>query len=352
MKIRKLRARDLPQVLDLLERFGEEPSQSGMLRRYGGAFLVSQDLSQLLPPQYQFLPAIYVAMSEEDVLGFIWLSQDGYRTDRWRIEQIIIDPAADNPLEVGAHLVHFIINRYGAEGVQTFLALVDARYEQALSLLKGCGFRHSTRLHSYVLTESEPESLRALAQETFPPGCFFREAGRGDRQALQSLYMASLPAEQRLFLQKSAEAFSRPWFRCLADRFDGTLFKRWIVQSSASREILAALSVTTQDFQQFHLEALIHPHWADGVAALIGLGVNHALKSTRKPYIRISAYEFQKEQRNFLDGHGFQWESVAEVLVKDYWRPIEDKPLKLATPILLLNRGKTSPACFWPLQRD
>ena len=54
----------------------------------------------------------------DQVLGLIWLSRDGARNNRWKIDQVIVDPMAST-YDVGTQLVNYVINRYGGAGVQT-----------------------------------------------------------------------------------------------------------------------------------------------------------------------------------------------------------------------------------------
>ena len=92
IKIRALGTKELKQVLTLLKQYGHEELEYSVLRRLRQLYVPLHVLSQLLPPQWQFMPGIYVAVARDDVMGLVWLTQDGHRNNRWSIDELIIDP--------------------------------------------------------------------------------------------------------------------------------------------------------------------------------------------------------------------------------------------------------------------
>lgn len=337
IKIRPLGAQELRQVFHLLERYGENDFEYPILQKFRQLYVPIQRASQMLPAQFQFLPAIYVAVSHRKVLGLIWLSRDGKKRNRWKIDQLIIDPD-EFSYDVGTQLVHYIINRYGGEGVQTFLAYVDSHCDQALGLLKSCGFRHCTRLHGYQLEnptiiDGRKESITGL-----------READGADRHKLQQLHSYSLVPEVRLSLEKTPADFSKPFLERLGEKMRGVFAKRWVVEDTARDLLLGSLEVYTVNYKDYHLSLMISPGWADGFEPLLRLGIQHVLNNTRTAKIHLQIYDFNKDEMAMVEQLGFSRSSMAEVLVKDYWIPLEDTLAKPSSPIVLFT-GKASPAC-------
>ncbi len=336
IKIRAMGVRELKQVLNLLERFTDEDFEYRVLENFQQLYAPIQRFSQMLPPQWQFIPAIYVAVSNGKVLGLIWLSKDGHKASRWKIEQLIIDPD-EFSYDVGTQLINYVINRYGAEGVQTFLALVHNRYEQALSLLKSCGFRHVSRLHVFV--HEHPSSL---AVQEAPIGSL-RESDGGDRYKLKALHDESLPIEKRIPLEKNPKDFSSSWLQMFSDRLKGIFHKRWVVEDRANDLFVGSLEITTENYKDFQLNVMVSPGWQDGYEDLLRYGIQHVMQHTENARIHVHAYEFHPEFLETLRDLNFQRVYEAELLVKDYWVPLGDKPEKRTSPILLFA-GKPSTA--------
>lgn len=338
MKIRPLGFKTLQPTLHLLE--GEEGASfhSHFLRRFGVGAVALCRMSHWLPAFLQFLPALYVAESADgEVLGLISLSQDGGTRSRWRIDQLVTDPRQSS-LDVGHQLVHFAINRYGAEGAQTFLAWADSRFEGALALLKSCGFRQVTRATQYRKTLS-------AGTRHGPAEVFLREATDDDAEALQTLYNESLPVEVRTSLAKTPNDFKLSWSRKSSDRLRGVFFKRWVAVHSGSRPLQGALELITTDYENYHLNLLSSPGWLDGYTTLLDAAMRQVLKSTDQPTLHVKVFDFQSEPKVHLESLGFEAETSFHVLVRDYWVQTKDPLIEPLAPIRLLM-GKTSPACF------
>ncbi len=339
IKIQAMGIKELKQVFSLLEQFTEESFKSEVLEQFQHLYGPIQQISQALPPRLQFTPAIYVALSKEKsqtkVLGLIWLSKDGKKNNRWKIEQLIIDPQ-EFSFDVGAQLINYVINRYGAEGVQTFLAVVHHQYEQALSLLKSCGFRHVTRLHYFC--HENPTSLASQK----PDIRGLREVTASDRFRLKELHLASLPTDKRLSFEKSHRDFNPSFFENMVNGINGVFSKRWVVEDRIHETLLGSLLMSTTNLKDFHLELTLSPAWEDGYEDLLNFGIYHALQQTSTPRLFVEAFAFNDYQLKHLEQLQFSRLHDAEILVKDYWIPLKDQE-KRTSPVLLFD-GKPSTA--------
>lgn len=336
IKIRALRPTELKQVLILLNRYSDQESEYSLLQRMQQMYIPMHRLSQLLPLNLQFMPAIFVAVSRDKVLGLIWLSKDGRHHRRWRIDHLILDPDSFS-YDVGTQLINYVINRYGGDGVQTFLAYVDQYYNTGLGLLKSCGFRRCGRLHYFshqnpTTIQLEPISLSGL-----------RVAINTDCADLKGLYNDSLPVEARVCLEKTSRDFYRPIGRSVLDKIKGVFFKRWVVEDAVREHLVGFADITTADYKDFYLSVSVSPGWEDSYPDLLTYVIQQVLLITGNARLHIDCYEFNKKGLETLEKLGFHRNSIAEVLVKDYWIPIEDKGARLTSPILLFS-GKTTPA--------
>ena len=339
IKIQPMRAKELQQVLHLLERFSEDDFEYRVLEHLRQLYGPIQRVSQMLPPRWQFVPAIYVAVSNGKVLGLIWLEKDGKNETRWKIEQLIIDPE-EFSFDVGAQLLNYVINLYGAEGIQTFIATVHNQYEQALGLMKSCGFRHVTRLHAYC--HEAPQELKENHNHQDILRAV-RESSGSDRHALKALHDDSMPADKRLSLGKSHRDFGGNWLDDLSANLVHRLFsRRWVVEDRTRDTLLGTLLITSEKDQDFFLSICVGPVWEEGFQKLLDFGVERVLAHSSKARIFVNIYAFHEAQRQWVESVGFSRLYEAEVLVKDYWIPLKNEN-RLTSPVMFFT-GNTSTA--------
>jgi ribosomal protein S18 acetylase RimI-like enzyme len=342
VKIRLMAPSDYQQVVALLQQFGDGAYAYSPVWPFRALYPAAVWMFQGLSATQQPLPYILVAVSEGSVRGLLWLSADGLGKSRWRIEQLIVHPD-ESALDVGKHLVAYAIHHYGAQGVRTFVAKVESACEPVLALLKASGFRHATRIQNYHLNVETPRHRVAYAAQD---GMSLRLAHAEDRPALAEVYQDMLPAELRPSLGKIPKDFMRSPLCLLSDPLSGLSYHRWL---AAQLGVKMAVEMLTIGYQTFHVGFLI-PQGLSGVAkSLLDAALHKIYQTSNRPIIHARAYEFQKELQVAIAAEGFVWNSSTEVLVCDYWRPLEQSILEETLPlqgVLALFGGKTSPACF------
>lgn len=339
-KIRSLGNKELKQVLSLLERFSGDEFNYPVLERFQTLYMPFHLINHFLPLGCKFLPDIYVATAEDRVLGLVWLSRDGHRQDRWKIDQVIIDPDYYAAYDVGRQLMYYVINKFGAMGVETFLAYVDPHYTEGLALLKECGFRHCTKMHTFHL-ESVDEAIKTMPLSIQG----LREARRSDARKLQELYSETLSPEVRISLRKSPQDLYPHPLEKFKRQCQGEFFKRWVIGHNQQDYLYGSVSIATWDYRNFDVSVLVSPAWEQGTEDLIRFAIQQISKSTSSPRISLNSYEFQKSKTQALQNLGFTRSGTTEILVKDYWTPVKDKSLRAKSPVILFaNRGRTSPA--------
>jgi len=336
IKIRALRSSELKQVLSLLNRYSDRESEYSVLQKMQQLYIPVHRLSLLMPLNLQFMPAIFIAAAENKVLGLIWLSPDGRHYRRWKIDHLILDPDSSS-YDVGTQLVHYVINRYGGEGVQTFIAYVDQYHNTGLALLKSCGFRRCGRMHYFSHQNPTALKLSPISLEGL------RESSNGDCNRMATIYNDGLPPEARVCMEKSGRDFYRSPSKRIADKAKGLFYKRWVVQDMARDCLTAAIELSSADYQEFYINVLTAPGWESSYRDALTYAIQQVLLITGGGKIYIDCLEFNKHGIEVLEQMGFHRASIAEVLVKDYWIPIEDKGDRLQSPLLLFS-GRTTPA--------
>lgn len=357
--IRAIRPRQLRQVIDLLTtHLSDSPLQDltaeacqeanqanpyqHLLHELTLLNLPLLTISHLLPPDIQFMPGLYVAASPEHVLGLIRLSRDGKKRNRWRIDEMIIDSGV-SAYDVGSQLINYVINRYGGAGVQTFLAKVTSDQDQALGLFKSCGFRHCTRVNVY--RHQEPASLFDPKETHLVKHSIkgMRPLSQRDMDKLLQLHRECLPTELRLSLEKDRQDFETSIADYLNHRLQGQMHMQFVVEDVARDVIMGWVQIQSTNYKHFQVSMLTHPGWPDLAYDLLDAALRKVVTTTRSAKVEIEVLDCHKDQITQLEAMGFERISSAELLVKDYWIPLQENKSRLRSPLLIFE-GKTSPA--------
>ncbi|MCA9799279.1 MAG: GNAT family N-acetyltransferase [Cyanobacteria bacterium HKST-UBA06] len=346
VKIRPIGPNDLKQVLALLETQPDEAFDYPGLGRFGPFYLPFHQISHWLPLKLTFLPGIFVAVEQKKVLGLVWISQDGANVARWKIDQLLLDPSriagiGPSALDVGRQLIDYVINTYGAKGVETFLAYVDNQYDQGLALLKECGFRHCARLQHYERAGAPSTAVTDLI-ETHSSHSLLREAKGFDRTKLSELYAETLPPEVRVSLRKTGADF---FPGCCTKMLYQGFYKHWVLGEAEKVYLMGSVSIKSRDYRHFQMQVIVNPGWQDGLLALLAVALRHVYQTTREAVVTTNVFEFHGETAQALKLIGFEYNNTSQVLVRDYWSTSSRDSEAIRNPVLLFtNRGRTSPA--------
>jgi hypothetical protein len=343
-KIRRLGNRELRQVIDLLSKFAHDAATTHTLKRLQSLYIPFHTLNSLLPLSLKFMPEVFVASDEGRVLSLIWLSQDGHRRDCWKIDEIIINPETDSSLAVTKQLVQYSLSQLGARGVETFLAYLDVSSVDGIGLLKECGFRHCTRLHTWSWEASESISADDFSGVSKVTG--LREATSWDIKQLQSLYSDSLPPEVRVSLRRLPSELHPSLDQQVLKRCTGSFYKAWVVPHSSQQYLLAYVGLSSQDYRDFRLHLIVSPGYDDELEPLLLFGVSQVLKNGSRVSVTLDCFDFQKSWPDILQKYHFESCGTTEILVKDVFVPLSEQSNPLTSPVLLFGKpgGRTSPA--------
>lgn len=349
VKIRPLGPNELKQVLHLLQQFGDNEFSYAALEHLQSLFLPFHQMSHWLPLRLTFMPGIYVAVEQHHVLGLVWVSQDGGNPQRWKIDQLILNPQdmsslGRSALDVGRQLIDYVITSYGAKGVETFLAYVDTHYDQGLALLKECGFRHCTKVTTYHYEGAMSEGMAPMIK-AHSHNPLLREVKAQDRPKLTELYAESLPPEVRVSLRKTGDDLFPSGFQRCSWSLGSGLYRHWVVGEPEKVYLMGSVAIHSKDYKHYQIRLIVSPGWQDGLEGLLAIALRHIYHTTSHPVIQIEVYEFHHPIQQALSSLGFQTALTTQVLVKDYWVSTSKDPELLQNPVLFLaNKGRTSPA--------
>lgn len=346
--IKPIGRRDLKHIVSMLE--SDLPEQPSLLMPFLDSLrrmiVPIYQLNEWLPLPLKALPGIYVAMGGSTVLGAISLSRDGHSIERWRVENVLINPNVSVATDVGQQLVEYALNRYGAQGVETFLAQVDLHDNTGLALFKASGFRHCAQRHSYQLSLGKNPDI-VIPSIGIGSIDQLREAIRSDGVKLKELYAETLPPEVRTSLRKKAQDLMNPWYQTLWEHgfWAHPYHRHWVVGSRYKDYLMGSLSIETQDYTHFNATLFCSPGWDDGLTLLAQLTLAHIAQHNKEAVITVPCFEFHKAKMAVLESLGFERIETTEILVRDYWQLSQTPLSALKNPLLLFSdKGKPSPA--------
>lgn len=333
VKIEAMNSLQFKQVQHLLHRYSTTESDFVALNRLKQLYGPLQWVSQLLPPRWQFLPSVFVAIQAHQVVGVLWLHRDGHQTHRWRIEQLILDPEHGS-FEIGKLLVDYVINQYGASGIEQFSTEVHHDNEDAQSLLKEVGFRQIGRLHTFNTT-TQPETP-PIQHEPRIDG--LREFRQRDAEGVHTLQIDSLPVTARLYLDRHVDDFKSHFIQHVQRNFSGVFYKQWVITHPSQPLFTGYLSIKTNNHQHFTIQLICSPGWQDGFDDLLQFAIYKIQQQTSRPSIQNRSFGFHDYQHKILEARGFKRVYESQLLVKDYWTRMQSKTaLKAASPLLLID---------------
>jgi hypothetical protein len=362
LKIKPLGSRQLKQVINLLEenahhdytpltttsnyRLTNQPTLRA-LKRFKHLYIPVHRLNLCLPLSLQFLPGLFVATSKDTLLGFIGLSKDGRQTTRWRIDQLLIDP--NQAMDV-TQLIQYAIHRYGAEGVETFIAFVMPCDDDAMRVLNAAGFRNPTQLLTYHYPNIDKPDFALNQLES--PLSKLRVANSNDSTALMGLYNSQLPVEHRGTFKKNRQDFYPNLGTRLTQALKGDFSKRWVLEDVTHNPpiLLGSVALTSENFIDFTIDILLHPGWQDPLLSNVGpmllqWGLMQAKSSSAKARVFCNSYHFATGLTNLLVQQQWTVATTLCVLVKDYWNPIHTHARQHQSPIMLFDPLGVSPVC-------
>ena len=347
IKIQPLRRRHMNQVRILLgggALIGPDPvSQKAVAILSGGTTNVcfGQWMSRFLSVQERRNTMYYVAVDADKVLGLIGLTQDGFGNRRWWLSPVVIDPS-ESTYDIGNQLVHYVVNLYGGDGVQSFVAPALAEDSITQGVLKAAGFRSCTRLWQFHL-ESITKAKDYL--DSAPkPQCRLVEARSHHMYAVSQVYNDALSPVVRVSLGRCPKDFELPWLARFNRWVSGQFSKGWVWIDPARDTIFGYVAITSTNFIDYTLLVVTSPGRTDGYDDLVRFGLNQIRNSSQSARVHAVAMDNQEEWQTALTHACFEPVPPQHLLVKDYWVPLSPAATILKNPLLLLDGGKASPA--------
>lgn len=339
VKIRPLKLSDSRQVEIFLEEVDVSVQSTFNLEH---ALKIKPDpfkmLHFYLPLQWKFMHETYLALENNEIIGLIGLVPDCKSKLRWKIDELFLKP---NSYDVGKLLVDFIVNKYGAEGVENFLTEVNSTNSDALDLFKNaCGFRYCTLNHTYkhTLNGKYPDRVDIAN---------FRRVCSADNSKLYDLYLECLTPQTKMSLDKTARDFNFGIVSKITDKINGYYTTKWLLENPNNNSALALATMITNDFKTFQVYIITSLPYSEYYSTILDYITRYAgLKNMHSTLLITVSEAIQSHSKyiEILEEQKMEHVQTCNILVKDYWRPLKEART-LTTPSIILFPEGTSPAC-------
>jgi hypothetical protein len=295
-----------------------------------------RSLHSRLPLSWKTLQEGYIAIENNTIQGLISLEPDSRSKHRWKINQLYLKP---NAYDVGKLLIDYIVNKYGADGVETFITEIDALNTDAANLFQNaCGFRFCTNEHIFKHDlEGTNGGINNLPQ--------LKKFTSADSTRLYDLHLECLKPQAKVSLEKTAKDFSFNLADVLKRQAKGISQFRWVLEEPESKHFIAANSIVTFDNNVFYIYIYTALPYADYYSSLVDFCFHQVGLRNRKAtaYIRVcEAIQSHSKLLNVLQERELEQVQSTILIVKDYWRPLKERKPLTTSPIIIFPEGTST----------
>lgn len=286
-------------------------------------------LHEVLPLKLKFLSETFVLEEKKELSGMITVSTVKGNHSKIFINRLFL---SHDYFNTGKQLIDFIMAKFGAKGANAFLCLIDDSYSELLHLFsEGCGFRQCSSEQLWKLADIK------LVKEN---NSFFRIFKNSDAQAVSMLFNEAVITHFKYSVSKIANEYKESVFRGLTSDIEF----QYIVEDEALKTILAHLSVSTSDNQNYILEITDTPWHECPYEDILNFAVKEISKRNKKfsLFIKLKKYMTTAENlEKFLQEKGAVCVQNQILMVKDFYKVIQNAELN--QKIVLFNEIKEKP---------
>ncbi len=342
LKIRNLVLSDIKKIKKMIEYINPGITSNIAFEENVGMFPFKL-LHNVLPISLKFLQENYVAVQDGELLGLIGLVPDSKAKTRWKINRLILHA---NAHDVGKQLIDFVVNKYGANGVGTFISTIDENYTDAINLfVDACGFRNCTKINVW--------KYKILPKYNKMLNCdYIREAKASDAKVLMEFEFQCLFPHVRPSIKYCESDYKLNLMEKAINSRKNIKIKKFIFES-APGNIDGLLTIRTRDNLNFWADVVLSLPYENYYPDLINYIVNYVSSYSAEARLYIYVKEFYQTHTTLtevLPQVDFEAFRSFNILIKDYWRTLPGKEAK-KNPILLFT-DITSPACKWYMENQ
>jgi hypothetical protein len=275
-------------------------------------------IHSLLPNETKFWCEKYAAIEDKKILCEVSISPQSRKNARWHINHMAVGECSE---DVISRLIKYVMNKYGGDGVETFLTFIDDNMPELKALFKQeCSFRECAHLELWRAQQSK------ITDENFNPDIFQDYHSKYLNQIVE-LHNNMIFPQFRQALKIGKDDFKK--------RFKGAVFKK-ILYNSATSSVEGYFLIFKKN-GNFYLELLMSDAFATyypEVLKACKLYLDDATILVKKYHTSYKILVEALSQSDFAKQESFA------ILVKDYWAQVK----KTEESLLALRVNISSPA--------
>jgi len=308
-KIRKLLPFDTKKIKNMISFLGNDEAEKFMRR----VLDTSCDLFHYwLPLEMKFKTESYVLVENGELLGMISVKPTYGNPYKLNITRLMFKK---DYLAAGKQLVEFILARYGAKGVQTFIVSIDDSHDELLNLFNnGCGFRNCSCEQLWRV------NLQDIQDNISQPN--FRLFKNTDAQAAAMLYNDTVITHFKPSMLKTKNEYFDTPFKGLKDGL------KWnYVQEDRNLHTLAAyFSIQSLDFTNYIIDITSSIGISLDYDSILNFAQNEIKKRVKNYTIFVKTKQYTEDTKmleEYLNNKQFSCVQTQNILVKDFYKLIK-----------------------------
>jgi len=273
--------------------------------------IFARSLNHILPPAKKFLRESFNAIDDGKIIAQISLVPDKFSKLRYQISSLKFRHGSEY---IAKTLIDYAINKYGGNGVSSFLVYIDEENPSIISLFKqDCGFRSCAKIEFYQTT-SLSDNLEFDANN-------FKDLEKKDITELLEIntanifphYRPTLTSKLKDFHQKFAKHTKYDYFKVFVvnNRPEG-YFRLY---DNGQGNFVADI-ITSKPYEQCYKEIIAYIE-------------NYLKKEEEFSSLTILLKKYREtstELENTLKTLPYNITNSTHILVKDYWQTISKNP--------------------------
>jgi len=280
------------------------------------------------PIKPDFLPNYYILKENKEIQGLISVSETYGNNSRLNINQLGFN---QNNFDIGKQLIEYVLAKYAAKGVSSFIVKIDESNLDLLNLFSTqCGFRNCSYEKYWEINKKNYNNTNLYKYRSFH---------NSEASIVSELFNDKIITHFKPSLQKSINEFKDTLLQGLITK---QTFKYIAEDSSAN--MICYINISTTDNHTF-LADIIYPDYYEVDLDEVFRFINKTISKRTKNYKLFThsfGYLFNNEKlENYLYEQNNTPISTKIILSKDFYKMIKS-PTKKDAFIILNNLNNTS----------
>ncbi len=311
-KIRDLALFDVPKIKKLMSFVNAD------INTFFDGLIIPFPLNlpfKIIPMRFKFLPESYVLTDKNKILACINVKNFHRNYKKWEISKLLM---SDNPYETGLLLLQYVITKFAAKGIHTFLATVDETQSELINLFtNGAGFRQCSRqqLWKCINPKVQKPSLNGLRVRPFK---------NADASKLAELFNDSILPHFRPSLSRSKREFYEPHLNILSHSSEF----RYVIENPDKKQIISYIVLKTVDNKNFTMDFVISSTYENMFSEILNYILFQAKKRIKDLNFYVINRYYMQTANNIeliLKENNYEPSNSSAILVKDLFRTIKNE---------------------------